>query len=278
MKKHYDDVSLRSSKVVTNTYSTSFSIGIRSLHHSLHDPIYAIYGFVRLSDEIVDSFIGYEQRQLLDELEQDVFKAIEKGISINPILHSFQEVVNKYQIDHELIRQFLQSMRMDLDETSHTLKSYQLYILGSAEVVGLMCLKVFCDGKNDQYNELKPYAQKLGSAFQKVNFLRDFKADYQELQRVYFPDLKMGEFDDSSKRGIEDEIEHEFKEALVGIEKLPRKARFGTYLAYRYYCELLKRIKKKRASALMNERVRVPNGTKYYLFLVCAVKRMFGLI
>lgn len=278
MKKHYDFVSLKSSKMVTNTYSTSFSIGIKCLHYSLQDPIYAIYGFVRLSDEIVDSFSDFEQKNLLDKLEADVFEAIENGISINPILHSFQEVVNKYQIDHELIHQFLSSMRMDLDKWSHSENSYQLYILGSAEVVGLMCLKVFCNGDSKTYEELKPYAQKLGSAFQKVNFLRDLRVDYVELKRVYFPDVKMAEFKKEDKQRIEKEIELEFKEALVGIEKLPRKARFGTYVAYQYYCELLRRIKQKSVEELMQERVRVPTMVKLTLFLMSTVKRAVGIV
>ncbi len=279
MKSLYDNVSLKVSKLVTNTYSTSFSIGIRSLGTRLHDPIYAIYGFVRLADEIVDSFLGYEQRAMLEQLEKETYQAIETKISLNPILNSFQHVVNTYNIDHELIHQFLESMKMDLVDRVYTQEDYDLYILGSAEVVGLMCLKVFCDGNEEQYQELKYPAQKLGAAFQKINFLRDFKSDFYELKRMYFPNVDFNHFDMETKLKIEEEIAEDFRLGLEGIKRLPKDARFGTYIAYRYYIGLLDRIKKTSPEELLNSnRVRVPNGNKYSIFFACVLKRWLYMI
>lgn len=278
MKQYYDQVSISINKQITNAYSTSFSLGVRCLHKNLQNNIYSIYGFVRLADEIVDSFDGYAQADLISRLEKDVFLAIEEKISINPILHSFQEVVNKYQIDHDLIHQFLHSMKMDLDERDYDSKDYDLYILGSAEVVGLMCLKVFCEGDNDLYQSLKKPAQKLGAAFQKINFLRDLKKDYTDLQRCYFPNLDMKNFNDEVKKEIEKEIELDFQEGYIGILKLPAKARFGVYLTYRYYTTLLKKIKRTKASGLLSGRMRIPNRRKYLILIVASFKHSLGLI
>ncbi|MDH5367877.1 MAG: squalene/phytoene synthase family protein [Cyclobacteriaceae bacterium] len=278
MKKIYDNVSIKVSRTITNSYSTSFSIGIRCLHKSLHNSIYSIYGFVRLSDEIVDSFSGYDQKLMLEKLEKDTFNSINDGISINPVLNSFQEVVNKFDIDHDLIHQFLKSMKMDLEERVYNEKEYELYILGSAEVVGLMCLKVFCEGNNEQYERLKIPAKKLGAAFQKINFLRDFKTDYYDLKRMYFPNMEINNFNIEAKRKIEEDITKDFEEGYIGIKNLPQKARFGTYIAYKYYFRLLKRIKNTSVNGILNNRVRLPNGVKYSIFIVSIVRKVLRLI
>lgn len=278
MKKIYDNVSIRVSRFITNAYSTSFSIGIRCLHKSLHNPIYSIYGFVRISDEIVDSFSGYDQKRMLEQLEKDTFDAIKEGISLNPVLNSFQEVVNTFNIDHDLIHKFLASMKMDLEECVYSDKEYELYILGSAEVVGLMCLKVFCEGDNEQYERLKSPAKKLGAAFQKINFLRDFKTDYYDLKRMYFPNMEIENFNIEAKQKIEEDITKDFEEGYIGIKKLPKKARFGTYIAYKYYFELLKRIKNTSVKDILNNRVRLPNGVKYSIFIVSLIKKVLNLI
>lgn len=267
MESIYHQVSLETSKITTNAYSTSFSLGIRSLHSDLHDAIYSIYGFVRLGDEIVDSFHTYDQEKLLREFELDTFKAIEDGISLNPVLNSFQLVVNGFNIDHELIIKFLESMKMDLHQKEYKKHDYDSYIYGSAEVVGLMCLRVFCEGDDSQYNALKHAARKLGSAFQKINFLRDFNADVVELGRVYFPNLDLAHFNDVTKKEIEAEIGIEFQEGLEGIKKLPVKARFGVYLAYVYYFELFKKIQKLPASQILKERTRISDFNKYALLI-----------
>ncbi|MDH5475474.1 MAG: phytoene/squalene synthase family protein [Cyclobacteriaceae bacterium] len=278
MKNIYDHVSIKVSRVITNAYSTSFSIGIRCLHKSLHNPIYSIYGFVRLSDEIVDSFSGYDQKRMLDQLEKDAFDAIEKGISLNPVLNSFQEVVNRFNIDHDLIRQFLNSMKMDLEERVYSNQEYELYILGSAEVVGLMCLKIFCEGDSEQYEQLKIPAKKLGAAFQKINFLRDFKTDYFDLKRMYFPNLEIENFNAEAKKKIEEDIAKDFEEGYIGVKKLPKKARFGTYIAYKYYYELLMKIKNADVKGILNNRVRLSNGKKYSIVIVSIIKKVFKLI
>jgi phytoene/squalene synthetase len=267
MKALFDQVSQEISKTVTKNYSTSFSLGILALSPSIRPAIYAIYGYVRLADEIVDSFHEYNKHQLLENLTAQTWQALDERISLNPILQSFQETVNRYGIDRELIRLFLKSMEMDLAPLNYDKERYQEYILGSAEVVGLMCLQVFVEGNKEEYAALKPYAMKLGSAFQKVNFLRDLKADYQELGRTYFPNLDMRVFDNSTKATIEKEIEAEFKEALTGIKKLPPTSRFGVYLAYRYYLSLLNRIKATSAQKILKERIRVPNGQKLSLMM-----------
>ena len=238
MKHIYDNISQECSKNTTQTYSTSFSLGIKALNKELHQPIYNIYGFVRLADEIVDTFHDYNKLELLSRFKQDTINAIEDKISLNPILNSFQETVNRYQIDWSLIEAFLNSMEMDLEEQVYDKEKYQLYILGSAEVVGLMCLRVFVQGNDDDYNKLKPFAMKLGSAFQKVNFLRDANSDFQGLGRTYFPDVNMFDFTEAEKRKIENDIEDDFKTALTGIKMLPYSSKGGVYLAYRYYYDL----------------------------------------
>ncbi|MCT1524983.1 phytoene/squalene synthase family protein [Sphingobacterium hotanense] len=272
MKQKFDELSFSISEVITKKYSTSFSLGILALKPTIRPAIYAIYGYVRLADEIVDSFHGYDKEKLLRRLKIETQHAIEDGISINPILQSFQETVNRYKIDQDLIDQFLHSMEMDLQQIDYNSDLYKEYIYGSAEVVGLMCLQVFTEGNKEKYNELKPYAMKLGSAFQKINFLRDLKDDYHILGRTYFPNIDMQVFDNQVKVQIEQEIHAEFKEALIGIKKLPSSAMFGVYLAYKYYLSLFKKIRSKSSSEILNKRIRVPNSEKAYVALKCYVR------
>jgi len=267
MKKLFDELSYDISKSTTRKYSTSFSMGIMALQPSIRPAIYAIYGYVRLADEIVDSFHDYNKEGLLEQFKNQTTQALQEGISLNPILHSFQETVRQHNIDIRLIEQFLKSMEMDLEKVDYNSDKYNEYILGSAEVVGLMCLQIFVDGDAPTYEALKPYAMKLGSAFQKVNFLRDLKDDYQELGRTYFPDIDLTLFDSASKRSIEQEIENEFKEALIGIRKLPASSRFGVYLAFKYYLVLFQKIKNTSAQQILNQRVRLPNGRKAFLMM-----------
>lgn len=278
MKELFDHISVASSAIVTKTYSTSFSLGIRCLHKKFHNAIYSIYGFVRLADEIVDSFHDYNKRDLLTDFTADTYKAIEKGISLNPILNSFQHVVNDYAIDRELIDCFLASMEMDLQETEHSCLSYENYILGSAEVVGLMCLRVFTENDDSLYQELKPSAMKLGAAFQKVNFLRDLKNDYEVLGRVYFPQVDLSVFSEKEKTAIELDIEKDFEAALKGIKQLPRSSRFGVYVAYIYYKNLFNKIKSVSSVNIMSERVRIPNSRKLSLLAGSYVKHSFRMI
>lgn len=265
MKHLFDELSYSVSKITTKKYSTSFSLGILALKPSIRSAIYAIYGYVRLADEIVDSFHGYDKEKLLNRLKHETENALQEGISLNPILQSFQETVNRYKIDKSLIEQFLHSMEMDLQKIEYNSELYEEYIFGSAEVVGLMCLQVFTDGNKEQYERLKPYAMKLGSAFQKVNFLRDLKDDYQVLGRTYFPNIDMEVFDNYVKCQIEKEIEKEFKEALTGIKKLPHSSIFGVYLAYKYYLSLFKKIKRKSSVEILNNRVSIPNSEKAFV-------------
>ncbi len=262
MKNLYDEVSFKISKNVTQKYSSSFSMGIKALKPQLREAIYGIYGFVRLADEIVDSFHDYNQKQLLDDFKQETNKALEQKFSLNPIIHSFQEVVFKYGIEKQLIDQFLHSMEMDLEKIEYNSDLYKEYILGSAEVVGLMCLHVFVEGDYKDYEKLKPYAMKLGSAFQKINFLRDLKDDFYILGRTYFPGVDLTRFDDTIKKEIEKDIQSEFEEALIGIKMLPISSRFGVYLAYKYYFSLFKKIKNSSANKVLSERVRIPDGYK----------------
>ncbi len=278
MKHIFDMISKKTSKLTTVAYSTSFSLGIKVFSKKFHDPIYAIYGFVRFADEIVDSFHGFDKEKLLNNFRVNTFEAIEDGISLNPILNNFQWVVNKYAIDRELIDLFLESMEMDLARTKHDENSFKKYILGSAEVVGLMCLKVFCEGDQSRFQALKPAAMSLGSAFQKVNFLRDLNADYASLGRSYFPGINLRSFDDSEKQEIVADIENDFRQAYIGIMKLPHGARFGVYVAYIYYLSLLRKIKRTDSSVIMKERIRVPNREKYGLLLSSAVKHAFNLM
>lgn len=278
MKELYDKVSIKCSKITTTSYSTSFSMGIRFLHKSIRDSIYSIYGFVRFADEIVDTFHQYPKKELLDEFRKETYLAIERKISLNPILNSFQQVVNKYGIPHKLIDTFLDSMEMDLNKNKYNQQGYEKYILGSAEVVGLMCLKIFVNGDEKKYNELEYYAMKLGSAFQKINFLRDLKDDYHNLGRVYFPGVDMSDFNNRVKKQLEEDIEKDFTDGFIGIKLLPKNARFGVYVAYVYYYRLFAKIKSLPAHVILNNRVRIPNQRKYGLFLKSYVKHSFNLI
>jgi phytoene/squalene synthetase len=278
MKVIFDTLSHEMSELTTKRYSTSFSLGISFLDKSLHKPIYAIYGFVRFADEIVDSFHGFNKTELLADFKKQTYQSIEDGISLNPILNSFQWAVNKYNIDHELIETFLQSMEMDLDKQTYDASKYELYILGSAEVVGLMCLRIFVDGNQAEYERLKPAAMKLGSAFQKINFLRDLKADYKELGRTYFPGIDLNDFNLATKIDIEADIEIDFQLGLEGIKQLPKKARFGVYMAYIYYYKLFKKIKSTSAQTILHERIRIPNNKKYRLFLSSYIRHNLNLI
>ena len=267
MKKLYDELSAQVSRNTTQTYSTSFSLGIYFLNNRLRNAIYSIYGFVRVADEIVDSFEGYDQKYLLKKFREDTYEAVEKGISTNPILNSFQKAVHDYNIDMDLVDTFLKSMEMDLDKVNYTPKKYQQYILGSAEVVGLMCLRVFTEGNRKTFTELRPYAMKLGAAFQKVNFLRDLKEDYQHLGRSYFPNVMLNDFSEEAKSQIELEIEEDFRLALIGIRKLPASSKGGVYLAYVYYKSLFDKIKKLPPRRIFSGRIRINNGHKFGLML-----------
>lgn len=278
MKALFDQASRKASKMVTRKYSTSFSLGIRFLNADLHDPIYGIYGFVRFADEIVDSFHQYDKAKLLEEFRRDTFLAIERGISLNPILNSFQAVVHKYQIENELIECFLNSMQMDLEKKEYAEEEYKQYILGSAEVVGLMCLRVFTDNDRVLYNQLKPYAMALGSAFQKINFLRDLNADYVEMGRIYFPHVNMSELNENIKSQIEADIEKDFEEGLAGIRLLPKRSRLGVYVAYIYYRSLFRKIKKLKPKHILQERVRIPNPQKVMLFAGSYVRNSLNML
>lgn len=278
MKQLFDEVSLASSKLTTKKYSTSFSLGIHCLNKRFHDAIYGIYGFVRFADEIVDSFHDYEKETLLREFKEETYLAIERKISLNPILNSFQHAVHTYNIELELIDCFLKSMEMDLQKNEYDEKKYADYILGSAEVVGLMCLRVFTDGDEGHYQQLKPYAMKLGSAFQKVNFLRDLKNDYQALGRVYFPNVDLTRFTEKEKLEIEKDIEKDFAEALVGIRKLPSSSRFGVYVAYVYYISLFNKIRSVSSCKIMAQRIRVPNYQKMGLLISSYIKHSFSML
>lgn len=261
----YNKVCLQISRRITWSYSTSFTLGIKTLHKDLHDPIYAIYGFVRLADEIVDTFHDNDKESLLERFKKETWLAINEKISTNPVLQSFQLIVHQFNINYDLIEAFLRSMEMDLHNHRYNANGYNEYIYGSAEVVGLMCLKVFCDGDDKEYERLKEPARKLGAAFQKVNFLRDMQSDFQERGRVYFPGVDFNYFNDHTKREIENEIEKDFSEALNGIRELPVKARFGVYVAYIYYQALLSKIKNLPAHEIRHSRVRVPNKEKIAL-------------
>lgn len=278
MIKLFHEVSQDCSRVTTEKYSTSFSSAIRLLHKDLRTPIFNIYGFVRFADEIVDSFHGYNKQELLTEFKKSAYDAIDKGISMNPILHSFQLTVNQYQIDRELIDAFLYSMELDLSEKKYDRAGYEQYIYGSAEVVGLMCLFVFCDGNRQKYETLKPYARSLGAAFQKVNFLRDLKADYESLERVYFPGCDFSNFTASDKAAIEADIQQDFNHAYEGILKLPLKSRFGVYVAYKYYLSLFKKIKKVRPQKIMEERIRIPDYGKIFILAKAGIRSHFNLL
>jgi len=271
----YNTTNLLCSKLITNRYSTSFSLGIKSLDSKYRMSVYAIYGFVRFADEIVDTFHDSDKECLLKEFKNETYLAIERKISLNPVLHSFQLVVNKYGIERELIDAFLDSMWADLTDKEHDHSSYNTYIYGSAEVVGLMCLRVFCEGNNVQYLSLKPFAQKLGAAFQKVNFLRDVQSDFQERGRVYFPGVNFTRFSSEAKSLIENDIEQDFVASLEGIKKLPSGSRFGVYLAYIYYRSLFRKIKNMPVARIQTERIRIPDQQKFILFVQSWLKYKF---
>jgi phytoene/squalene synthetase len=277
-KALYDQISAKLNKEITRQYSTSFSMGIKMLHPSIREGIYAIYGFVRLADEIVDTFHEYEQEQLLHEFIEDTRKAIDRQISMNPVLNNFQKAVNAYSIEWSLIQCFFDSMETDLNKNAHNQQSYDQYILGSAQVVGLMCLRVFCKGNLDQYEHFKEGAMSLGAAFQKVNFLRDIKADNEELGRIYFPNLTSGILDEAAKIEIEKDIQKDFDHALENIRLLPKESRFGVYTAYIYYFMLFEKIKGLPPSRLKEERVRIPNIQKLMLLVQSKTQTAFNLL
>lgn len=274
----HQDVSIQCSRITTKAYSTSFSLGIRFLAKDLRDPIYAVYGFVRFADEIVDTFHGFDKEALLKKFREDTYHAIDKGISLNPILHSFQNAVSKYQIDKNCIETFLESMRMDLFKREYNSLEYEKYILGSAEVVGLMCLSVLLRGDAQEYERLKPFAMKLGSAFQKINFLRDLHADYNELGRTYFPGVNFKEFSSDIKREIEADIEKDFKTGYEGIKQLPKDARFGVFVAYVYYYQLFAKIKRQHTHEILKRRVRISDRRKFALLFGSYVRHSFNLL
>ncbi|RYY49512.1 MAG: phytoene/squalene synthase family protein [Chitinophagaceae bacterium] len=273
----FHTVSQECSKITTHRYSTSFSSAILMLHSSLRTPIYNIYGFVRFADEIVDTFHEFDKETLLSEFKNQTFAAIEAGISLNPILNSFQRTVNEFNIDHKLIQAFFYSMELDLNKSKYDLQGYQEYIYGSAEAVGLMCLYVFCNGDKDNFQKLKPAAQALGAAFQKINFLRDIKADYEGLNRTYFPGIDFRNFTPDMKKAIEDDIAKDFANAHKGILELPVKAKFGVYVAYKYYFSLFKRIKKAQPALLLNNRVRISNYSKALIFMRAGLRSQLNL-
>ncbi|MBD2701096.1 phytoene/squalene synthase family protein [Spirosoma sp. BT702] len=274
----FNTTALECSKLVTERYSTSFTLGIKTLDRKFHLPIYAIYGFVRYADEIVDTFHEFDKKTLLERFRHDTYQAIEEGISLNPILQSFQLIVKEYKIEHELIESFLKSMEMDLYQQEYDADSYDEYIYGSAEVVGLMCLRVFCEGDKDQFDRLCEPARKLGSAFQKVNFLRDLKSDFVDRGRTYFPGVDFKDFCSATKQHIEADIQQDFDEAYIGIMNLPRGARMGVYLAYMYYQTLFNKIKRLSASRIQNERIRVPNPQKIALLAQTYLKYRLNVI
>jgi len=279
MKELFDNVSVGCSKLVTKSYSTSFSMAVKMLSPSIRNPIYAIYGFVRFADEIVDTFHDYNKDELITKFENDYYKAYEDGISLNPILNSFQTVVKKYNITDDLIQAFLKSMKLDLHKSEYTAEEYKDYIYGSADVVGLMCLKVFVNGNQEKYDELKTAAMRLGSAFQKVNFLRDLKDDYELLSRSYFPNVDLTSLDASSKATIIADIESDFQYAIKnGIVNLPVEAKFGVYTAFRYYRRLLKKLSKIPSSKIIETRVRISNPMKINLLARSYVKYKLNMI
>lgn len=261
----FSETTFECSKLITQRYSTSFTLGIKTLDKKFHQPIYAVYGFVRYADEIVDTFHNFDKESLLNRFEHDTYQAINEGISLNPVLHSFQQVVNQYKISTHLIDAFLHSMRMDLKQDTYNQTGYEEYIYGSAEVIGLMCLKVFCQGNQEQYDQLEPSARRLGAAFQKVNFLRDLKSDYKDRGRVYFPGVNFESFTDQEKSSIEEDIQADFNEALNGIKRLPKGAKAGVYLAYIYYLQLFKKIQNLPSKQILTQRVRIPDFKKMLL-------------
>ena len=278
MMNLFHEVSQDCSRITTEKYSTSFSSAIRLLHKDLRTPICNIYGFVRFADEIVDTFHGYDKAMLFEEFKKATYDAIERGISLNPILHSFQMIVNQYKIDHALIDAFLYSMELDLGKHTYDRAGYETYIYGSAEVVGLMCLYIFCEGNQVQYDALKPAAKSLGSAFQKVNFLRDVKADFEGLDRMYFPDCDFANFTQADKLAIEQDIQKDFDEAYAGILNLPIKARFGVYVAYKYYLSLFKKIQRLEPAHILESRIRIPDYGKAFILAKAGIRSQLNIM
>ena len=278
MMNLFHEVSQDCSRITTEKYSTSFSSAIRLLHKDLRTPICNIYGFVRFADEIVDTFHGYDKAMLFEEFKKATYDAIERGISLNPILHSFQMTVNQYKIDHALIDAFLYSMELDLGKHTYDRAGYETYIYGSAEVVGLMCLYIFCDSNQAQYETLKPAAKSLGSAFQKVNFLRDVKADFEGLDRMYFPDCDFANFTQADKLAIEQDIQKDFDEAYAGILNLPIKARFGVYVAYKYYLSLFKKIQRLEPAHILESRIRIPDYGKAFILAKAGIRSQLNIM
>jgi 15-cis-phytoene synthase len=274
----YNDFSSRSSKTITHMYSTSFTLGIKMLDKKLHNPIYSIYGLVRLADEIVDTFHEFDKKILLDRFRKETFQAIEEGISTNPIIHSYQQVVREYKIDNHLTEAFFDSMEMDLHKIDYNENNYNEYIYGSAEVVGLMCLKIFVNGDENLYNNLKPGAKALGAAFQKVNFLRDMQSDFEERGRTYFPGVDFIQFSEHDKKQIEKDIDNDFAVALSYIKMLPQSSKIGVYLAYRYYVSLFAKIKAAKASDILKKRFRVPDYNKLALLAKVYLRGMTGAV
>ena len=274
----FDLTTFQCSKIITQHYSTSFTLGIRTLHRRFHYPIYAIYGFVRYADEIVDTFYDHDQQSLLKEFEKETYRALDEKISLNPVLHSFQKTVAKYSIERDLIATFLRSMEMDLYQQDYDSQGYEAYIYGSAEVVGLMCLRVFCEGNDTLYQQLRAPARRLGAAFQKVNFLRDIKSDYQERGRIYFPGVDFNHFSQPAKNTIETDIQADFDAAYQGILRLPSGARLGVYLAYVYYLRLFKKIKNCSAAKIAHERIRIPDNQKFMLLVGTYFRNRFNYL
>ena len=278
MMELYNKVCRECSSLITHRYSTSFSLGIRCFDRRFRAPICAVYGFVRFADEIVDTFHSFPKQELLEQFRKDTYQAIAQGVSLNPVLHAFQETVNKYQIDQKLIDAFLDSMEMDLHFHNYEDSLYKKYIYGSAEVVGLMCLRVFCEGNQSLYDQLKSPAQSLGSAFQKINFLRDMQSDYNERGRVYFPGVDFSRFSIQDKQYIESDIKKDFDDAYKGILQLPQGARFGVYLAYVYYINLFNKIKSAPVEQVVTERIRVRDSRKLVLLFSTALRNAFNLL
>lgn len=278
MKELFDTVSMTCSIATTRAYSTSFSLGIFCLEKPIRNPIYSIYGFVRFADEIVDSFHDYNKEKLLQKFKADTYEAIDEKISLNPVLNSFQYTVNTYQIERSLIDQFLRSMEMDLSQHDYNENSFKEYILGSAEVVGLMCLRVFCKGDDKLYQKLKPHAMSLGAAFQKVNFLRDLRADFIGMGRTYFPGIDFQKFNEACKHKIEESIKKDFDHAFIGIKQLPRSSRFGVYVAYVYYLALFRKIKNTPSELVIKSRIRIRNRHKAGLLAYSFVKHQLNLL
>jgi 15-cis-phytoene synthase len=278
MMNLFHELSQDCSRITTEKYSTSFSSAIKLLHKDLRTPIFNIYGFVRFADEIVDSFHDYNKTELLTEFSKATYDAIERKVSMNPILHSFQMTVNEYKIDLNLIKAFLFSMELDLGKRSYDQVGYEEYIYGSAEVVGLMCLYIFCAGNDKEYEQLKPYARSLGAAFQKVNFLRDLRADVEGLERMYFPEFDFNDFKESDKAAIEADIQKDFEHAYEGICLLPMKARFGVYVAYKYYLSLFKKIKKTQPQKIMEQRIRIPDYGKFFIVAKAGIRSQLNML